>query len=189
MPREPSWKEPVAGLRLTGRVSGRTGVVSDRDADWGRHEMRGVDGRTGRAWTKVRSWFGYRVHLMADTRYEVPVSYRVEKASRSEVESLPPRKRGAGSCASPAPVYFALAGRSDAGSCGLLRGRSRPIAPSPAPPARPAGAKTPQRTCLSRNFWLRTIRDLITYKAQLAIPDRWKPGRRPRENLRRASAS
>ena len=33
----------------TGRVSGRTGVVSDREADWGRHETRGVDGRTGRA--------------------------------------------------------------------------------------------------------------------------------------------
>ena len=72
----------------TGRVSGRTGSVSDRDADWGRHETRGVDGRTGRAWTKVKSWFGYRVHLMADTRYEVPVSYRVEKASRSEVKVL-----------------------------------------------------------------------------------------------------
>ena len=51
----------------TGRVSGRTGAVSDRDADWGRHETRGVDGRTGRVWTKVKSWFGHRVHLMADT--------------------------------------------------------------------------------------------------------------------------
>ena len=28
----------------TGRVSGRTGAESDRDADWGRHETRGVDG-------------------------------------------------------------------------------------------------------------------------------------------------
>ena len=72
----------------TGRVSGRTGSVSDRDADWGRHQTRGVDGRTGRAWTKVKSWFGYRVHLMADTRYEIPVSYRVERASRSEVKVL-----------------------------------------------------------------------------------------------------
>ena len=39
-------------------------------------------------WTKVKSWFGYRGHLMADTRYEVPVSYRVTKASRSEVRVL-----------------------------------------------------------------------------------------------------
>ena len=72
----------------TGRVSARTGAASDRDADWGRHETRGVDGRTGRAWTKVKSWFGYRVHLMADTRYEVPVSYRVTRASRAEVKVL-----------------------------------------------------------------------------------------------------
>ena len=72
----------------TGRVSARTGAASDRDADWGRHETRGVDGRTGRAWTKVKSWFGYRVHLMADTRYEVPVSYRVTRASRAEAKVL-----------------------------------------------------------------------------------------------------
>ena len=72
-------------------MSARTGAASDRDADWGRHETRGVDGRTGRAWTKVKSWF---VHLMADTRYEVPVSYRVTRASRAEVEEPAPAKAG-----------------------------------------------------------------------------------------------
>ena len=29
-------------------------------------------------------------------------------------------------------------------------GRSRPVAPSPTPPVRPADAKTPQRTCIYR---------------------------------------
>ena len=36
----------------------------------------------------VKSWFGYGLHLIADTRYEVPVAYRVTSASGSEVEQL-----------------------------------------------------------------------------------------------------
>ena len=72
----------AAPSHSTGRGSARTGAASDRDADRGRHQTRGVDGRTGRAWAKVESWF---VHPMADTRYEVPVSYRVTRASRAEV--------------------------------------------------------------------------------------------------------
>ena len=52
-------------------------VTSDPDADWGKHETRGVDRRTGKAWTRVKTWFGY-AHL-ADV---VPV--RGDEASRSE---------------------------------------------------------------------------------------------------------
>ena len=72
----------------TGRVCRATGAASDRDADWGRHETHGVDAKTGTAWTKVKSWFGYGLHLIADTRYEVPVAYRVTSASCSEVKQL-----------------------------------------------------------------------------------------------------
>ncbi len=31
----------------------------DPDADWGHHETQGVDARTGKAWKKLKRWFGY----------------------------------------------------------------------------------------------------------------------------------
>ena len=68
----------------TGRTNRQTGRTSDPEADWGKHETRGVDGKTGKAWTKVKSWFGYRLHLIADTRYEIPVALEVTKASAAE---------------------------------------------------------------------------------------------------------
>ena len=78
------------GLRShsTGRKHRKTGQSSDPEADWGRHETSGKDGRTGRLWRKIRQWFGYQIHLIADTRYEIPVAWRVTRASRSEVKEL-----------------------------------------------------------------------------------------------------
>ncbi len=72
------------GSHSTGRTNRETGRTSDPEADWGKHETRGVDAKTGKAWTKVKSWFGYRLHLIADTRYEIPVALEVTKASASE---------------------------------------------------------------------------------------------------------
>ena len=53
-------------------------------------EERGLidPGMTGRLWRKIRRGFGYRIHLIADTRYEIPVAWRVTRASRSEVKEL-----------------------------------------------------------------------------------------------------
>ena len=68
----------------TGRKDAAGGKTSDEDADWGKHETAGVDGRTGKAWTKVKSWFGYSFHLIADVEHEVPVWFGVERASASE---------------------------------------------------------------------------------------------------------
>jgi len=52
------------------------------DADWGK-VYRGVrDDRT--AWEKVKSWFGYKLHLVVDAAYELPVSFSVTKASEAE---------------------------------------------------------------------------------------------------------
>lgn len=73
--------------RSTGRENSRTGRTSDPDADWGRHETSGVDAR-GKAWTKVKQWFGYRLHLVADVEHELPVWFDVTKASRSEHKAL-----------------------------------------------------------------------------------------------------
>ncbi len=71
----------------TGVVNATTGTTSDRDADWGKHETRGVSA-DGKAWTKVKTWFGYTLHLIADTTYEIPVAAALTKASASEVKTL-----------------------------------------------------------------------------------------------------
>ena len=73
--------------RSTGRAAAGTGRTSDPDADWGKHETRGVDGN-GRPWTRVKTWFGYGLHLVADVEHELPVWFEVERASRSERKVL-----------------------------------------------------------------------------------------------------
>jgi hypothetical protein len=55
----------------------------DTDADFGRKTQRGKH-PDGKAWEKVTTWFGYRVHLVVDATYELPVAYEVTKASAGE---------------------------------------------------------------------------------------------------------
>jgi hypothetical protein len=38
----------------------------DVDANWGKHEYKGVD-LNGNLWTKVKAWFGCKLHLLVDT--------------------------------------------------------------------------------------------------------------------------
>ena len=57
----------------------------DLDANWGKKEYKGIR-EDGTAWSKVVSWFGYRLHLIVDTDYELPVAYELTKASTSEVK-------------------------------------------------------------------------------------------------------
>lgn len=68
----------------TGRVNRQTGCPSDPDADWGKHETRGVDNATGKPWSKIKTWFGYGLHLIADTHYEIPVAFHLTPASHAE---------------------------------------------------------------------------------------------------------
>ena len=72
----------------TGHKNTETGETSDIDADWGKHETKGIESKTGKPWTKVKSWFGYGLHLMADTQYEIPVAVHVTPASSSEQTEL-----------------------------------------------------------------------------------------------------
>ena len=65
-----------------------TGETSDIDAGWGKHETKGVNGKTGKPWTKIKSWFGYGLHLIADTHYEIPVAIHITPASVSEQTEL-----------------------------------------------------------------------------------------------------
>jgi len=56
----------------------------DTDADFGTKTYRGV-GEDGTPWEKVYHWFGYKVHLVVDAEYELPVAFAVTKASASEM--------------------------------------------------------------------------------------------------------
>jgi hypothetical protein len=53
----------------------------EHDADWGVQEHRGDNGTR----TKVKTWFGFRLHVLADTHYELPLNCRLTRASRNEM--------------------------------------------------------------------------------------------------------
>ena len=42
----------------TGNKNRKTGETSDPDADWGKHETKGVDS-SGKQYIKIKTWFGY----------------------------------------------------------------------------------------------------------------------------------
>ncbi len=71
----------------TGSTNKKTGKTSDPDADWGKHETKGVS-KDGKPWQKIKTWFGYSLHLIADTEYEIPVAFSIQPASRSESKEL-----------------------------------------------------------------------------------------------------
>lgn len=55
----------------------------EHDADWGKHEHFHQK-ENGEVVKNVKNWFGFTVHLVADTNYELPVAFEVTKASRHE---------------------------------------------------------------------------------------------------------
>jgi hypothetical protein len=61
----------------------------DTDADWGVKSYSGVR-KDGSAWEKIKRWFGYKIHLIVDADYELPVAYEVTKASTSDCTELLP---------------------------------------------------------------------------------------------------
>jgi len=56
----------------------------DHDADWGKHSYSGVR-EDGTFWETIKKWFGYKVHLLVDSRYELPVAFTLTKASANEM--------------------------------------------------------------------------------------------------------
>ena len=44
--------------------------------------------KDGKPWQKIKTWFGYSLHLLADTAYEIPVAFSIQPASRSESKEL-----------------------------------------------------------------------------------------------------
>ena len=55
----------------------------DTDADFGKKVYRGQR-EDGTPWEKVVSWFGYKLHLLVDADYELPVSFTVTRSSCGE---------------------------------------------------------------------------------------------------------
>lgn len=70
----------AAGKNRNEKADGRR----DIDADYGRKEYRGVN-EQGKAWEKIVTWFGYKLHLVVDATYELPVTFKVTKASASDI--------------------------------------------------------------------------------------------------------
>ncbi len=44
----------------------------DTDADWGKKTYKGTR-KDGTTWEKVKKWFGYKLHLLVDSVYEMPL--------------------------------------------------------------------------------------------------------------------
>jgi hypothetical protein len=61
----------------------------DRDGDWGAKTYRGRR-PDGTIWERVKRWFGYKLHLIVDVGYEVPLGYEVTRASVSDTTRLLP---------------------------------------------------------------------------------------------------
>ena len=61
----------------------------DSDADWGVKTYKGVR-EDGTAWEKTKRWFGYKLHLVVDADYELPLGYAVTKASANDCPHLLP---------------------------------------------------------------------------------------------------
>lgn len=56
----------------------------DLDADYGSKSYKGkYEG--GTLWEKTIYCFGYKLHLLVDTEYELPVAYKVTPASHAEI--------------------------------------------------------------------------------------------------------
>jgi hypothetical protein len=56
----------------------------ENDDDWGKHVYSGIDSE-GRPWEKIKKWFGFKLHLLIDSKYELPISFMATKASKNEI--------------------------------------------------------------------------------------------------------
>jgi hypothetical protein len=61
----------------------------DTDADWGTKTYKGTR-KDGTVWEKVVKWFGYKLHLLVDSKYELPLAFELAVASSSDMTHLTP---------------------------------------------------------------------------------------------------
>ena len=81
----PSFGRPVRDEDKRARQDRRR----DNDADWGKKSYRGTR-KDGSTWKKVSSWFGFKLHLLVDSTYELPLAFEVTVASRNDSPEMLP---------------------------------------------------------------------------------------------------
>jgi len=81
----PSFGKPVNDEKKKESHDGRRDV----DANWGVKSYKGIH-KDGTSWEKVTKWFGYKLHLMVDSNYELPLAFSVDVASSSDMTNLLP---------------------------------------------------------------------------------------------------
>lgn len=76
-------------LRSYGRPSKKRGRDGrrEKDADWGVKTYEG-EREDGTAYREVKKWFGFKLHLLVDSTYELPIGWEVTRGSVSEHERL-----------------------------------------------------------------------------------------------------
>ena len=57
----------------------------DLDADYGVKSYKGQR-EDGTLWEKIVRWFGYKLHLIVDSDYEIPIAYSVTRASVPDIK-------------------------------------------------------------------------------------------------------
>lgn len=80
-----SWGRPVRDEENRQQTDRRR----DTDADWGTKTYKGMRA-DGTKWERTSRWFGYKLHLMVDTTYELPLAFDVARASSSDMNNLMP---------------------------------------------------------------------------------------------------
>jgi hypothetical protein len=61
----------------------------DAEADWGAKTQRGTK-KDGTPFENLKRWFGYKLHLMVDVNYELPVAFELTRSSVAESPRLMP---------------------------------------------------------------------------------------------------
>jgi len=69
----------------TKRTEKNSGKRGEKDADWCQKTYTTTK-PDGEKITKTKKWFGFRLHLISDATYELPVDFEVTKASNSEIK-------------------------------------------------------------------------------------------------------
>ena len=86
-----------AHLAIDSKAIASAGKPTDKGAD-GRRDADGKWGvktyqytrKDGSVWEQVKRWFGYKLHLLVDTTYEIPLAFEVTRASASDTTRLVP---------------------------------------------------------------------------------------------------
>jgi transposase len=71
---------------LANKISGRNSPDgrSETDAEWGKKVYSGINAE-GKEWTKEMKCFGFKIHLIVDAKYELPVAFVIAGANSSDI--------------------------------------------------------------------------------------------------------